>query len=273
MLALSDMQGLWSRSLLVRPDGTRDETTFVAWLQGPTLFVDLRQPDERPSFRGVRSLGDLNGEQIAWLAEQEGFAGRLEQDAEYFVWSRTLDFQPASLTADSGKLWLEDEMMVEEGRYSPYIEHWHRDPEPATPCAAARLFDKSAGVEGFLVRAGEIFMYARARTGVSRTPGSRLSEGLDEARSLEAARQLVDCEISLGCVSGSEWAIMRSSLPYREGAFLAPQIVLTEQRCSTADIAADGSALRRRWELLELEGDATALGEQAEPEFESVAQG
>lgn len=264
MLALSDMPGLWNRSLLVHPDGRRDTTTFVAWLQGPTLFADLRQPAGRPSFARVRALGDLCSEQVAWLAEQEGFAGRLEQDGEFFVWRRMLDFQPPSLTADTGRLFLDGETMVEEGRYSPYIEHWHREEGPLVPCAAARLRDGVSGADGFLVRAGSVFMYARAGLSARLAAGSRLSGGLDAAASLEAARALVDCEISFGRISDADWTILRSSLPYREGARLGPQLARSEHRCVTADVAADGSAMARIWEVLELEGDATALGENAE---------
>lgn len=273
MLALSDMPGLWNRSLLVQANGARDTTTFVAWLQGPTLFADLRQPAGGPSFAGVRALGDLGSEQIAWLAEQEGFAGRLEQDGEYFVWRRMLDFQPPALTPDSGRLFLDGATMVEEGRYSPYIEHWHRESGPLSPCAAVRLRDAVSGVDGFLVRAGSVFMYARAGFSASLAPGSRLGVGLDKARSLEAARQLVDCEISFGQIAGSDWTILRSSLPYRVGGRLCPQLVRTEHRCLTADVAADGSAMRRTWKVLELEGDATALGEEAACEVEVASHG
>ena len=271
MLTMSDMQGLWSRSLLVRPDATRDTTTWVAWLQGPTLFVDLRQPAARPSFAGVRALGDLNGEQIAWLAEQEGFAGRLEQDGEYFVWRRALDFQPPALTADSGRLFLDGAIMVEEGRHSPYVEHWQRGSGPLTPCAAAQIRDRACGCDGFLVRVGAAFMYARAGVSASLPEGARLVRCLDHAASLEAARELVDCEISFGRVSGAEWMIVRSSLPYKEGAHLDLQRARSEHRCTTADLAADGSTMRRTWDVIEIEGDAAALGSYAEIDAEPSA--
>ncbi len=273
MLALSEMQGLWSRSLLVGADGKRDTTTLVWWLQGPTLFADLRQPADRPSFGGVRHLGDLTGEQLAWLAEQEGFAGRLEKDGEYFVWRRLLDFQPPSPTPDSGRLWLEGETMIEEGRYSPYIEHWHRDDEVTSPSAAARLRDSISGAEGFLVRVGTTFMYARGGSSGSRPAGTRLSEGLDKAASLEAARELVDCEISIGSVEGGAWTIARSSLPYREGENLDPHFGPAEDGCTTADVAADGSAMRRTWRVMELEGEGAALGDIAAFEAEFATHG
>lgn len=264
MLALSDMQGLWIRSLLVRPDATRDTTTWVAWLQGPTLFADLRQPAGRPSFAGVRALNDLSMEQMAWLAQQEGFAGRLKQDGAFFVWERMLDVQPAAPAPDSGRLYFEGPIMIEEGRYSPYIEHWQRETASPFPSVAARFRDSDAGSDGFLVRAGMAFMYARAGASASLPVGTRLSDCLEGAPSLAAARELVDCEISFGRVVGSDWTIERSSLPYREGARLEPQFARSEHRCSTADIAADGSGMRRAWEIVEIEGDEAALGTRPE---------
>ena len=254
MLSLSEMPGSWRRSLLMLPDGRRDTTTRVAWLQGPTLFVDLRQPAGRPSFAGVQALRDLNAGQVAWLARQEGFAGRFEQDGEFFVWRRLMDYQPPALSGDSGRLWFEGDVLIEEGRYSPYIEHWHRDTEVGASCAAARLRDKASGSDGYLVRVGDIFMYARAGGSGSLRPGSELGACIDRAASLEAARTLVDCEISFGRVADDAWVIERSSLPYREGALLSPWFSASEHTFSSSDVTADGSAMRRNWNVVELEG-------------------
>jgi hypothetical protein len=56
------------------PNGRRDTTTWVNWLQGPSFYVDLRQPSGRPDFREATSLDQLSRPQIEWLATQEGFA-------------------------------------------------------------------------------------------------------------------------------------------------------------------------------------------------------
>jgi hypothetical protein len=257
MLGVSNMQGLWSRSLLLQPDGTSDTTTVVAWLQGPGFFIDLRQPEGRPSFAGVRALDDLSASHVAWLAEQEGFAGRLGEDGAFFVWRRMLDFQPPSPTPDSGRLFMQAQIMIEEGRYSRYVEHWHLAPEPRSPCAALWMRNVATGTEGFLVRVGPLFMYARSGVSSSLVKGTRLRSHVGAAPSIEAARELVDCEISLGRVVGNTWAIERSSLPYREGARLDPE--LDGHRCSTADVDNGGGPMRRGWEILELEGDVAAL--------------
>ena len=264
MLSLTDMPGLWQRTLLVRADASRDTTTWVGWLQGPSLFADLRQPAGRPSFAGVRCLADLSGEQVAWLAEQEGFAGRLERDGAFFVWQRMLDFQPAPPEPDSGRLYLEGPIMVEEGRHSPYVEHWQRQEVGDAACSAAHLRDVVSGCDAILVRVGRAFMYARAGASASLAAGTRLADGVAAAPSLEVARNLVDCEISFGSVGDGTWRIERSSLPFREGAALAPQWAAGGQRYSTADVAADGSPLRRTWELVEIEGGVAALADSAD---------
>ena len=53
--SLETMPGLWRRSLIAWPDGRRDTTSFVNWLQGPGLYLDLRQPEGRPDFSGMSS--------------------------------------------------------------------------------------------------------------------------------------------------------------------------------------------------------------------------
>ncbi len=237
MLDVADMLGLWHRSLLVRADATRDTSTWVAWLQGPKLFADLRLPAERPSFRGVRGLGDLTRQQTAWLASQEGFAGYFHREGDVFVWNRVLDYQPISAAADAGRLRQERDHVVEEGRDTPYIEHWHRDPGPRAPVVAARLRDHRSGRDGFIVRVGRAFMYARAGISASLPTGSLLADHVEAAPSLRAAQELVDCEISFGRVTeAGGWIIERSSLPFREEARLDPALdssasSLSLQRC------------------------------------------
>ncbi len=116
MTQVHEVRGVWRRSLLLRPDGTRDTTGFVVWMQGTRHFVDLRQPADRPRFDGP---DNLTAPQLAWLARQEGFAGELVQDGEFVEWRRALDFQPPSGSPDSARLWFEGATLVEEGRHAP----------------------------------------------------------------------------------------------------------------------------------------------------------
>src|SRR5664279_1626421 len=101
--SIAELRGLWRRSMIAWPDGTRD-TTNVRWLQGLRSYIDLRQPMPVPDFPGVRSLADLSIDDCAWLAKQQGFAGHLGFDGGCFEWQRSIDFQPRKLHADAGSL-------------------------------------------------------------------------------------------------------------------------------------------------------------------------
>src|ERR1700678_2492369 len=104
MTAVSELKGVWRRSMIAWPNGTRDTTTRVCWMQGVRAFVDLRQPRLTADFSQTRGLDDLSMEHCGWLAGQRGFAGRLSFDGAYFEWVRSIDFQPTRLTADAGSL-------------------------------------------------------------------------------------------------------------------------------------------------------------------------
>jgi hypothetical protein len=259
MLGLGDVRGLWTRSLLAWPDGRRDETTSVSWLQGPTFYADLRCPENRPAFPAVSGRNTLTRDQIQWLATQDGFAGRLKFDGTYFEWQRAIDYQPASPSADAGKLWFEEGRMIEEGRDVPYIEHWHRAEQLAdVPSGALQLAELETETKGFLVRSGELFMVARDRA-VPLPRGGTLLD-LVTGASLEQARVMVDCEISFGRIGPAGWIIERSSLPYRDGANLWPAMSGRDNRLTTADVTTDGAPLMRAWRMTDSEGDLALPG-------------
>jgi hypothetical protein len=263
MLTVSDLQGLWGRSLIVWPDGRRDEATYVSWLQGPTYYIDLRSPSPRPGFIGTTCLDDLSREQIIWLATQEGFAGRLRFDGEFFEWQRIIDFQPKAIYSDCGRLWIEAGMMIEEGRDIPYIEHWRRHAQVTPqPCWATRLRDRQSGCDGFVVRVGSAFMYARGRT-FAPPAGHTLSECVAGAGSLREARVLVDCEVSIGRVDESGWIVERSSLPFREGSRLGLEISANGAKASSTDVTASGVSCMRDWDVIESEGDIALVNAEA----------
>ncbi|MCW2601236.1 MAG: hypothetical protein JWM02_3065 [Frankiales bacterium] len=60
--------GRWQRSLLATARGHRDTTTDVSWLQGRTLYVDLRTPVPAADLSAVRCLRDLSTDQAVALA-------------------------------------------------------------------------------------------------------------------------------------------------------------------------------------------------------------
>ena len=250
--SLETMPGLWRRSLLAWPDGRRDTTSFVNWLQGPGLYLDLRQPEGRPDFTGQNSLSALTPETMMWLAAQEGFAGELVEEDGWFEWRRDIDFQPKAIYSDIGRLWIEGDVMVEEGKDIPYIEHWHREPIGSMPLWAARLEDRETGQKGAIARMGSLFMIARERY-CAVPEGLTLAECVAGAADMARAQEFLDCEISQGAVTSTGWFVQRSSLPFREGKSLAP--ARTGDLFEMQDQDRAGKPFTRRWEITDLRGE------------------
>jgi hypothetical protein len=249
--SLNELKGMWRRSLIARPDGTRDTTTHVRWLQSERLFVDLRQPAAMSDCSHAGCLDDLSLADCAGLATQEGFAGHLSFDGRHFEWLRRIDYQPASGTADAGSLEWSDTVLIERGRDVAYLEHWQRDESSTVPCAAALLRDGGSGTVAVLLRVGRHFMFARERPTPLCAQGD-LPACVAAAPTLAAARALVDCEICCGeAVRG--FAIAASTLPYRRGARLNPQ--RRGNTITLSDRDSRGTAYARCWDIVECDGD------------------
>lgn len=254
---LSEMPGMWRRSLIIQPDGSRDSSTQVRWLQGGSLFVDLRQGAALPDFLHLRCLNDLTPEDCALLALQEGFAGRFGFDGECFEWLRLIDFQPTGAVADAGQLWWEEEILIETGRDVPYVEHWLRDPTVVTrPLAALLLREPQTGVTALALQVGTVFMFARDRP-LALPRGQSLAQCVAGAASLADARALLDCEITLGSAGAGGNLILASTHPWR----VAERFELSCDGSSARSVDMDpaGNVLHRCWELLEAEGDPQAV--------------
>ncbi|MGY4709260.1 hypothetical protein ACXDF8_06845 [Mycolicibacterium sp. CBM1] len=131
--------GLWRRTLLVEADGSRDTGTTVVWLQGISVFAD------------VRGAG-------------EGFAGRLGQQGEVFEWTRLVDLQPPG-PPDAGRMHWDGDTLVEIGVHADYTEHWQRDPGANGPCWGLILAAQDASA--ILLVVGDRFGWACQRPGAS----------------------------------------------------------------------------------------------------------
>jgi hypothetical protein len=278
-LAIEDLGGLWRRSLMAWPDGRRDTTSWVNWLQGPSFYVDLRQPLGRPDFREVTSLDGLTRAQIEWLAGQEGFAGELTWLDGTFEWHREVDFQVKAADPDRGRLRREGDIMVEEGMSEEgeeglggrYVEHWHREAAGPAPACALRFEDRPNGCRGFIVRRGDVFMYARGRS-TAVCPALHFHEHVANAPSLAAAQDLIDCEISQGAVTAAAWIIRRSTLPFKEGRRLDPRFV--EGRTAglaITDLSRDGRSIERQVEITDVQGKLRNLCRESGAASEAMA--
>lgn len=205
--------GLWRRERLARPDGWRDVTTEVYWLQSHGLYVDLRIPQPRPDFRGYAKLEELPPELIAWLPRQQGFAGTLTVEDGVCRWQRELDYQPPGEFDDVGQTrFVNDALMFESGVLDEYTEVWRKSVLGGVEgVLAMRAEETPGGRKGILVAVGDYFMYAVDRAHALPAPCGRRSWTLDDC----------DCEIGFGRVrADGPWRIERCSLPFREGAVL-----------------------------------------------------
>lgn len=153
---LRHLQGVWRRTLLVRPDGSRDTTTHVEWLQAHALYVDLRQPP----------LG-------ADPRAEQGFAGFLERDGDVFTWQRRVDLDPSTGAVDAGRLSWQGDVLVERGVHLPYVERWRRESSGEVLCAGLSLANEH-GTQAVLVRVGQRLGWA---AGSEESAGPSVSTG------------------------------------------------------------------------------------------------
>lgn len=263
---LTELRGVVRRSLFVGADGRRDTTTDVAWLQGLSLYVDLRRPADLPDVAaGCRD--ELTDDVVAALARQEAFAGRCTQLDGVTRWAREIDLHPPA-GPDAGRLtWARapdgSVAVVEDGVHAAYRELWHPGPAPAGPVWGLRLRgvapEGAAGPErtvpGLLLRVGGRFGFARDRAvplPADLSPSTRLTD-LVAAAAPAAAQALVDCEISIGVIDGTRWRVEASTLPYRVGADLAPE--RAGDGLTTRDVRPGGEPAVRTWQIVESEGE------------------
>lgn len=233
------------RTLLSRPGSAPDTTTRVTWLQGDRLYCDLRQPASMP-WVSAPSLGSMSIDDLLVLATQDGFAGQLLGRGTHVEWNRVVAVHPAGPHPDAGTLgMLDDTTIVEHGVFEDYLEHW-RIAATSTDIDESLLEDVDTGAPAVLVRVGDDFALARGRV----TPlGSHpLDEQIRGAATLRAARELMDCEISVGAIENGAWRISASTLPFRIGALLTPEATGI---LSTHDTDVEGRPATRRFRRLD----------------------
>jgi hypothetical protein len=272
-VTLASLTGVWKRRSIAWPDGRKDTSTSVYWLQGARHYADLRIPANRPSFDGTDSLASCSTEQKQWLARQEGFAGVLRPVEGAWQWVRELDYQPSSGKRDIGELTYSDDacsVMLEEGVDEPYTEVWERlDPAESTKGQALvlRLQSQAAGYEprargGCLIVVGEHFLLAIDHRDPL-PPASSLSRLANATTTDTNAVRWLDMEISHGICDGrmNQWRITDSTLPWREGQPLFPEKVfsINSQARSVIERDAISKAAERTWLIEEPEPEALKI--------------
>jgi hypothetical protein len=181
-----------------------------------------------------------------------GFFGTLDVAASIGHWHRIFDYQPPTGREDRGHLAFEHEVLIERGVEAPYVEHWVREAENN---GAMALSLAAEAYTACLIAAGEAFMFARSR-GAPLPPEADLSACVEQAGSLKDAQALFDCEITFGREIDQQWRIERSSLPFREGQMLRPDICAGTGKLLLDDLTREGLFLRRAWTITSTEGNS-----------------
>jgi hypothetical protein len=258
---LADLRGVWRRTFVREADGSTDRSTTVTWVQGPSLFGDLRQPPGLAEAVGRARLMDLERPQLLALCGQRAFAGTLEPEGDGFTWVRGIDLHPSAPLPDAGVLRWEGGVLVEEGLHEAYLEHWEPVERSSGGCqaAAAWLVDPEEGCSGLLVRVGSWFCYARDRSVPLPTTGVPLIEQVRGCERRAEAAALLDCEVSIGRVRADRWEITRSTLPHRVGSRLRPESTHSGDGLRIRDLDPHGQALPRTWQLVRTEGPVPLL--------------
>lgn len=215
----AELTGLWRREVITTPDGQRDDTTRVLWLQARSWYVDLRVPADRLSRPTFSGFADLSDAELVGLAAVQGFAGELAVSDGVCLWRRDLDQQPASAVPDEARYAVDGDVMVEDGIHADYQEIWRRAPSTPGPLAAFRLTGDPLRRSGLMVVAGDHFLAF-----------------IDRRRALEDARSLLDLvetALALGLRDQAEallstnicygrlasgWRVDLANLPWLEGA-------------------------------------------------------
>lgn len=218
------LRGLWRRRSIEYPDGRRDATTIVYWLQTESAFADIRIPIDRPDLRTRTGFDALGEADFPALAGQAGFAGWTELDGDLCRWQRVIDYQPPTGVPDEGRLRQQDGVLIEEGVHEPYVEVWepigraHGSPALAGGAKSYRT------ARDILVVWADAFIFARDRS-APLPPAASLATLIGEAGGRrEEIVQLLNCEISFGVrpTTAGPWEIQLSTFPWREGEAFDP---------------------------------------------------
>ncbi|MEM9222799.1 MAG: hypothetical protein AAGB11_10395 [Pseudomonadota bacterium] len=148
-LDVDHLSGVWQRTLLIEPDGRRDEKSAVFWLQLGALCGDIRAP------------ADTVGADTA-------FAGSLVRKGDVFRWiARVARGSVTNGAPDEGRLRFEGDVLREDGVHQPYVEHWRRVGPPARTHSAFEFKEPLAHAPGLFIDLAP-FAFC-ARPGLSKT--------------------------------------------------------------------------------------------------------
>ncbi len=251
------LRGLWRRGAIEFADGTGDHTTRVFYMQGPTLFADLRVPAGQKRFPAGASLDGLSTVSLRALMARMGFAGHTTMTGNRVTWHRHFDYQQGrgdAVDVDVGVCSFKGPRMIEEEPGGAFVEHWRRVDDGGGRFLTLRCDGGPGTPERILVASGDRFMIARDR--VATLPRGRYLADLASSPSPAALAPYLDCELAYGRRPGRRgaWRIGLSTIPAREGilAFAlgslryCPELDAVDQ-----ELAPRAGVALRRWRIVD----------------------
>ena len=214
--------------------GTRDDTSFVVWLQLPSLMADIRIVADRPDMRARGALSECSWAELLALANSEsssgfttctpltlGADGVQRATAAWHTRGHGVAFQPVSAYPEPGWLeWGDDPtLMIERAPSGAYTEEWQLIAGSTEPLTYRRLAPDTE-----LYSAGTVAVLVRDRPHpVPRAARLRelIAEAGDDRAAIEA---LLDCEFSFARLRGGAFVIEASTLPWREGEAISDDL-------------------------------------------------
>lgn len=216
--------GMWRRTLLEQANVV-DNTSLVFWIQADQHHVDIRIPCSRPVLEPVSQLEDYSFEQLASLADQQGFTGVTHVNMNIAEWVREQDYQTFNNRRDIGEMQFEnDSTLIEIGVNEDYRERWEKIENSHFNLGMKQIVgtDRHAKkVTARLFTSNSTFAYVRPRT-VKLPDAANVAAAIDLYRpNKEALLDWLDFEISFGEIRDEGWGcITHSTLPFREGSAL-----------------------------------------------------
>lgn len=204
-IQISDLGGVWKRTLLIDAQGERDEASEVYWLQVGSVAGDIRA-----------SVLDEQAE--------TAFVGWLSKHGSAFRWDPvTAHGSVTDGSPDEGYLAFEGRWLREDGVHTAYVEYWERD-EFASKRDCAVEFRTTSGESGYLIEVGRYALCTISRPG-------ELVFVLAEAR---GGRRFV--RLCLGCDAKRgdtiAWPILKNDTVAFEDSCFGPRMVGAAHRLS-----------------------------------------
>jgi hypothetical protein len=217
-----ELLGCWQRRWIEFADGTRDDTSFVVWVQLASLMADLRLSAAACALVGRGGFAACSTDELLVLADGDSSSGATSCTPVVVgtdgvrrataKWTSSVSVQPMSAFPEPGLLeWNADgTVLIERAPSGAYIEEWRLMPGSRGRLRHSTLAD---GAEWY--QAGDAGLLVRNR--IRPTPTcARLTEIVDRS-ALEAA---LDCEFSYARRTGTAFVVEASTLPWRVGAVL-----------------------------------------------------